>query len=125
MTKAGKTTGLQQALEYVWTDLEKFIKMCAKEHTIANMGYDLRDYVSGTYRDPQYIVDQAYERFLNGICADDDMVDGIEVEYRSWLEDARRDALLLQKAGLPLTLANTRMAFEKRGPFAKKQKRAK
>lgn len=122
MTKADKTAGLQQALEHVWTDLEAFIKMCAKEHTIANLGQDLRDYVHGTYRDPQYIVDGAYQQFLNDICTDDDMVDSIEDEYRSWLKDARRDALLVQKAGLPLTLANARMAFEKQGPFAKKKK---
>ncbi len=121
MTKADKNTGLQQALEHVWTDLEKFIKMCAKEHTIANMGQDLRDYVSGTYREPQYIVDQAYQQFLNDICMDDDMVDGVEEEYRSWLKDARRDALRVQKAGLPLTLANARLAFENQGPFAKKK----
>jgi hypothetical protein len=106
-------------MTHVWTDLEKFIQMCAREHTIANMGQEVEDF--DTHGRPEHVVDNAYHQMLNDICTEDEMVDGIEEEYRSWLKDARRDALRVQKAGLPLCLWNARLAFENKGPFAKKK----
>jgi hypothetical protein len=50
------------------------------------------------------------------------MADGVWDEYKSWVKQAKKDATRVQKAGLPLTLANARLAFENKGPFAKKTK---
>lgn len=106
-------------ITHVWSDLEKFIKMCAQEHTIANMGQEVENYDLGWPAED--VVYHAFQQMLNDICTEDEMVDGIEKEYRSWLKDARRDALRVQKAGLPLCLWNSRLAFENKGPFAKKK----
>lgn len=108
-------------MTHVWTDLEKFVRMCAREHTIANMGQEVEDFDPGGR--PEHVVDNAYQQMLNDICTEDEMVDGIEDEYRSWLKDARRDALRVQKAGLPLTLENSRRAFMNEFPFAKGKSR--
>ncbi len=111
------------ATVHVWTDFEKFVQMLAKEHTIANMGMELSDYVSrscGSSR-PEDTVNHAFSGLMNDM-ESDEMADGVQEEYRSWLKQGRKDALRVQKAGLPLTLANATLAFENKGPFAKKTK---
>lgn len=108
------------ASNHVWTDFEKFVKMCAKEHAIANMGQCFEALSGNSARNPELIVESAFSQLRND-CESDEMAEGVWEEYQSWLKDARRDALLVQKAGLPLTLANTQLAFNKQGPFAKKR----
>lgn len=114
---------IKAAHDHVWTDFEAFIKMVAKEHAIANMGQDLSDFVHrGFTPKPEQVVDFAWSSFM-GDMESDEMAEGTMDEYRSWLKDARRDAEKVRKAGLPLTLANVTLAFELKGPFAKKTRK--
>lgn len=116
---------IKAAEDYVWTDFEKFVRMLAKEHTVANMGFDLGEAFQGYGSrniPPDLVVEMAYNTLYQG-SESDEMAEGIEEEYRSWLKDARRDAEKVRKAGLPLTLANASLAFELKGPFAKRPRK--
>lgn len=120
-----KNEQIKAASEHVWTDFEAFVKMCAKEHAIANMGQELGDFLHRGYTPkPEQLVDFAWNAFM-GDMESDEMAEGTMDEYRSWLKDARRDAEKVRKAGLPLTLANATLAFELKGPFAKKARKTK
>ncbi len=123
--KTSKADLIKQAYEHVWTDFEKFVRMCAQEHTIANMGFELADHMLGYGSErPENIVAAAYNSLYQS-SESDEMAEGIEDEFRSWLKDARKDGLRVQKSGLPLTLANARLAFENKGPFAKKPRKVR
>jgi len=118
MTK--KSECFEVASSHVWTDFDKFVRMCAQEHTIANMGQCFESLVGHSSSKPELIIAQAYSQLRND-CESDEMADGIEDELKYWLKVAKKDATRVQKAGLPLTLANARLAFENQGPFAKKK----
>jgi uncharacterized protein YifE (UPF0438 family) len=119
MTK--KSECFEAASSHVWTDFDKFVTMCAKEHAIANMGQSFEDLAGYGANRPELIVEQAFSQLRND-CESDEMADGVWDEYKSWVKQAKKDATRVQKAGLPLTLANARLAFENKGPFAKKTK---
>lgn len=113
-----KTTDrVEQAMNHVWADFEAYVRMLAKEHTIANMGQDLAALGAHAASSETYVA-AAYSQLLTD-CESDEMADGIEEEYREWLKQARSDAEAVRGANLPLTLANARLAFEKKGPFAR------
>lgn len=115
-----KNESIELATLHVWTDFEAFIKMLAKEHTVANMGMDLVDFVGRGYvPKPEDVVNYAFNGLMNDM-ESDEMADGVQDEYRSWLKQGRKDAERVRKAGLPLTLANAALSFENKGPFAKK-----
>jgi hypothetical protein len=89
------------------------------------MGQDLADFCNRGYKlKPEELVEFAWGCFM-GDMESDEMAEGTMDEYRSWLKDARRDAEKVRKAGLPLTLANATLAFELKGPFAKKARKTK
>jgi hypothetical protein len=117
------------AFAYVYPNVDELIKAQAREHTIANMGFSVeqmleRFSLTGLEKTPDRVIDLAWSGLM-GDMESDEMADGVNDEYRAWLKDAKRDALLVQKAGLPLTLDNTRQAFEKTGQFAKKKSNKK
>ena len=107
------------AFQHVYTDVERFKKDIAKEHCIANMGQRLEDFMHGATGRPEDVISRAYSSFY-GQSESDEMADGIADEMRSWLKEADKQIKAVQKAGLPLTMENARLAFEKKGPFAKK-----
>jgi hypothetical protein len=118
---------IDAAFAYVYPSAEELIKVAAKEHAIANMGQELADAFSGYGRGlfeskPQELVPLRFSQLV-GDCESDEMADGVDAEYREWLKTARKDVGRVQKAGLPLTLANVRDAFENKGVFAKKSKK--
>jgi len=108
------------AFAYVYTDPYRLVQDAAKEHTIANMGQSLEELVTRAHCSlarPEGIVSSAYSALASD-CAMEEV--DIDDERLSWVKDARRDVALVQKKGLPLTLANVRHAFEFTGPFEKK-----
>lgn len=109
------------AFQHVYTDVEAFRKDIAKEHCIANMGQELGDFVDGHFKDPARVISWAYNAFYQQ-SESDEMAEGIDEEMRSWLKEADKQIKAVQKKGLPLTMENARLAFEKKGPFAKKTK---
>lgn len=126
--KMSRTNGLnieeqvRAALTYVQPDLERLVQLQAMEHAVANMGGDLEDLCRNLGGgSPQNLVQDVYRCFLEvaaGGPGDDG--DGLEYERRYWISEARKSALAVQAAGLPLTLENTRHAFERTGPFARR-----
>lgn len=116
---------IDAAFDHVYTDIETFVKVCAREHTIANLGQSLEELSRRAFTSsPERLVDNCYSCLYQD-CESDEMADGIQEEYLSWLKDARRDAQKVLKAGLPLTLRNARDAFELKGPFAAKAKKSR
>lgn len=114
---------IDAAFDYVYEDVEAFVKVCAREHTIANLGQSLEDLARRAFSSsPEHLVNNCYSTFY-GDCESEEMANGVTDEYRAWLKDARRDAQKVLKAGLPLTLKNARDAFELKGQFAKKAKK--
>lgn len=108
------------AFQHVYEDVEKFRKDIAKEHCIANMGQELSDFIHSTSGHPKDAIAQAYGSFYQQ-SESDEMAEGIDDEMKSWLKEADKQIKAVQKKKLPLTMENARLAFEKKGPFAKKQ----
>jgi hypothetical protein len=109
------------AFAHVYTDVERFIRDQAKEHTIANLGQTLEDHVHpGLSARPEQIIANAFSSLMSDFSCEDETGDSVEDEMRVWLGQAKRDTALIQKKGLPLTMENARLAFERKGPFAKK-----
>ena len=124
-TKPSKKDLIAAAFAYVYPDAEALIKDVAKEHTIANMGQNLEDFIVATEwleKNPQQLVGSCYNSFYDQ-SESEEMAEGIEDERKSWLKQAKKDVALVQKKGLPLTLENVRLAFEKKGPFERKSKK--
>lgn len=120
MTKTKKRQEfLAACMSFVHADFEQYVRTIAMEHTIANLGQELGELVAvgGLWCRPEDGVRQAYRQLI-GDCESDEMAEGVEEEYRSWLKDARADAQRVRDAGLPLTLENARLAFERKGPFS-------
>ncbi len=112
---------IDAAFDHVYADTESYIRDIAREHTIANLGSSLEELVGRHGNmEPRYVIGAAFSCLAN-----DHACEGLSLdpEYRSWLKDARRDAALVVKAGLPMTIRNARDAFEFKGPFAKKAKK--
>ena len=119
---------IKAALDHVYTDEQKLIEDCAKEHAIANMGQTLKGIISSGYgaqsaiarftKNPEQLVSACYSAFYGG-SESEEMADGIDRERRSFLKDSKRDVAKVKKAGLPLTIANARLAFLNKPPFDK------
>jgi hypothetical protein len=86
-------------------NIESLIKAAAERHTVLNLG--------------QNWPDPTYGRLL-GECSNDEEYDAVLAEYKMWLKDAKKEATMVVKAGLPLTLESMELAFSKKGPFEKK-----
>jgi len=113
-----RKAALEAALtRVVYTNINDYVLDQAREHTIANMGMDILDHVNPK-SPPEKVVLHAWYDFCN-LAESDEMLDSFEEEKRSWLRQSADDAKKVQKEGLPLTLANARMAFEFKGPFEK------
>jgi hypothetical protein len=121
MNKIPRSEFIAQALAYVYTDFDQYVKDQAKEHTIANLGQSLSDY--GCYGKPEHLVASAFSQLREnyGMELGDDAA-GVDEEYRDWLKEAKKNCEKVRKAGLPWTLSNSRDAFEQRGAFAKVKK---
>lgn len=108
---------------HVFTSPEEFAKNVATEHAIANMGQSLEDLISS----PEWAVKRPQDAILNAWSqfASDAAGEGIDIEdeRRSWKKEGEKTAKAVQKAGLPMTMENARLFFEKKGPFAKKTKK--
>lgn len=121
---------IKAALDHVYTDEQKLIEDCAKEHAIANMGQTLKGIISSGYggygtqsvarftKNPEQLVSACYSAFYGG-SESEEMADGIDCERRSFLKDSKRDVAKVKKAGLPLTIANVHLAFLSKPPFDK------
>jgi hypothetical protein len=139
-TKMNKDQVLKAIYEHVWTNMEEFVKTRAQERTIANLGEELGDYVTGDMS-PERAVEIAFNRAMGNPIIhfeDDDFANDVMETYRSmlknpqvdtviesfmdeydwWLPRVREEAKRIQEAGLPLTLANAQLVFEHKGPFA-------
>jgi len=110
---------ITQAFAVVYTDVDQLVKDQAMEHTIANMGQCLEDFARSSMPADRLI--RLCYQDLRQQCESDEMADGIDEEYRDWLKEARKSVAMVQKKGLPLTLTNTRDAFERKGAFAAKK----
>lgn len=104
MFESQKTKELREKLsKEVYTDLEKLIEAAALRHTILNLGQNWPEI-----------------RYMNQLAEDDETYRLVQKEYKSWLKDARKEAKMVVKAKLPLTLESMELAFSKKGPFAPK-----
>lgn len=95
---------------------EAFAKQCAVE----NMGRRLVDLVEvprpGSTPDLAEVVPRAYNRFYHEM-ETDEQANGLNAERKSFLKGARQAARKVRDAGLPLTLANVDLAWNKKAPF--------
>jgi len=113
------------AFAHVYTDEEKFVEAQAMEHTIANAGLSIRDHLSyGTTwfeTHPDEVIEVIPSAFNQ--MREDFGGEGVDIEpeMRDWKKQAKKDTKLILKAGLPMTMANARLAFEKKGPFVVKK----
>lgn len=111
---------VQAAMQVVYMDFEEYVKDQAREHTVANAGMVLEHMIQmASHTSPTNLVSSAFFQLYSD-CESDEMACGVMKEYRCWLKTARKDCVAVQKKGLPLTLENSRLAWEKKGPFAKK-----
>lgn len=118
MTKANV---LKAAQEYEWDDADALVKAIAQEHTILNLGATVEEYIYGNV-EPSRVISTAFHGMRQAYGSEgEELLDGIEDEYRSWVKNARKDVATIEKLGLPLTLANARRAFE--GEFKKSRKK--
>lgn len=100
-----KTKDLREKLlNEVHTNVESLIKAAAERHTVLNLGANWPE--------------DTYYR-LRSEAESDEVHEGIVEEYKSWLKDAKKEAAMVVKAKLPLTLESMELAFMKKGPFAK------
>lgn len=112
---------IEQAMDFVYTDFEKYVKTQAHEHTIANLGQQLGDHSMGprSLMKPEHLVDITFEGLRCAYGSElRDEGEGVDEEFRHWLKEAKKNCGLVKKAGLPWTLRNSRDAFERRGTFA-------
>lgn len=111
--KIKKSELVTQAMNVVYTDWEKYLRDIAREHTIANMGQDLESLMQGCREVPEHVISDAFNQLRND-CESDEMADGVDEEFRSWLKQAKKDAAVVKKLGLPWTIDNSRLVFEKK-----------
>jgi hypothetical protein len=121
MTIAEKKQAIETAMDHVFTDVEALIKNVAAEHAVINMGQELTDHFPYGSPDPSRLLYACYQNFYQA-SESDEMADGTQDEYRSWLKQSKKDVAKVQKKGLPLTPRNVRAAFLNEGPFAKAKK---
>ncbi len=114
---------IEAALNLAYTDEQKFIRTVAMEFAVSNMGQDLADCISNHGLTPPpaaNLIAYAYQRVAAS--EGDEVYEAFEEERIGWEKEARKMVPRLKKAGLPLTVANTHLCWEKKGPFAKKVK---
>lgn len=118
---------IKAALDHVYADEQKLIEDCAREHSLVNMGQSLKQLIRSSWgsdaierftKNPEQLVGACYNAFYQG-SESDEMAEGIDRERRSFLKDSKRDVARVKKAGLPLTIANARLAFLGKPPFDK------
>jgi len=112
--KMKKSEIVTQAMNVVYTDWEKYIRDIAREHTIVNMGQCL-EYLMDGYRscNPEHVISDAFNQLRND-CETDEQAESIDDEFRSWVKQAKKDAAVIKKLGLPWTIDNSRLVFEKK-----------
>lgn len=124
-TRPSKKQIIEAAFAHVYTDAEELIKDAAREHTIANLGQELEDFLQPSeylLKNPQKVFHDCF----NGLYSQsesDEMADALQEEYRDWQKRSRKDVEKVQKKKLPLTMTNVRLAFENKGPFEKKARK--
>ena len=110
-------SAIEAAFSHEYTDFDAYVKDIAREHTIANMGQSIEDYAHDRDQ-PDKLISRAWSGFYN-IAESQEMADGFDEEYRSWLKTAKKDAMRVKRAKLPLTLVNARKSFMNEEPFKK------
>ncbi len=119
---------IEAVLNYPYATPEALIDAHAKEMTLGNMGQSLADYAHlprptasrpvPSMPDLSTVVTRAYDEFYQS-SESDEIAKCIADEHRSWVKSAKKDVTKVVKGGLPLTLANARLAWEEKGPFAR------
>lgn len=113
---------IDATFQFVFPTPEDLADAHAKEMTLSNMGQTLANYVDVPKRAPtahflRTLVTFAYADYFQG-SESDEIAKCISDEHMSWVKDAKKDVAKVVKKGLPLTLANARLAWEEKGPFA-------
>jgi hypothetical protein len=107
MHESQKIKDLRKQLEeQVHPNVEMLIKSAAERHTVLNLGCNWPE-------------DTYYK--LRSEAESDEVHEAIVDEYKSWLKDAKKEAAMVVKAKLPLTLNSMELAFMKKGPFEVKK----
>lgn len=102
------------AMHVVYTDWDKYLRDISREHAIANMGQTLEDLTgSSAWLKPEDLISSAFHQLRND-CESDEMADGVDEEAKQWLKQAKKDAAVVKKLGLPWTIDNSRLVFEKK-----------
>ena len=120
MTKTEKIAAIEAAMDHVFTDVVELVKQCAGEFAISNMGQSLEDFMYGGPTKPESLLYGCYSSFYQQ-SESDEMADGTNDEYKSWVKSLTKEVKRVQKAKLPLTPRNVRAAFMKEGVFATKK----
>lgn len=117
-----KTELIAAALNHPYATAGDLAEAFAKECAVTNMGMKLEFLVDGSREGctPELttVIPRAYDRAV-GESESDAMADAFNSERKSFLKPARRAAGAVLKAKLPLTLANARLAYYGKAPFAK------
>lgn len=123
-----KTNGMKKAdlikaaFKHEYNTVEELAEVQAMEHTIANLGQAVEDFMS-THSKPQDVVKHAFLGMREAVGSElGDDAQGVDEEKKDWFKEATKNAKAVKAKGLPLTLENTRHAFERTGPFATKKK---
>ncbi len=121
LTKTEKTAAIEAAMDHVFTDVVELVKQCAGEFAISNMGQSMEDWMPYFGGDrPEKLLYACYSSFYQS-SESDEMADGTNDEYKSWVKSLTKEVKRVQKAKLPLTPRNVRAAFMKEGVFATKK----
>lgn len=100
------------AMQYVHRDEASYMQQICAEFAVSNMGQDIRE-LAGCRNAPATYAMSAWYGLMNACEVD------ISGEFDFWKKDAKKMIASVKKAKLPFTLENARLAWEKKGPFAK------
>lgn len=116
--QAEKQVIVSAAMNMVYSDVEKFIIDAAKEATIANLGHELYDFIYSNQK-PETVIARVFISIREQYAIEvGDDGNGVIDEYKNWLKISKKNVKAVQKKGLPLTLANVRLASDRNGPFS-------
>ena len=118
--KTLRDAAIAEALNLEYTDERKFVEVVSMEFALSNMGQDLASCLTGYGMSPpraDVLIRRAYDSISQS--EGDEIYEAFEEERGGWVKEAKKMVVALKKAGLPLTVANTHLFWEKKGPFAK------
>ena len=100
------------AMTFVHPDEASYARQICAEFAVSNMGQDIRELAACNTMTATYAM-SAWNS-LRYACEVD-----ISDEFDFWKKDAKKMIAAVKRAKLPFTLENARLAWEKKGPFAK------